>query len=299
MSIQAKVRASKDPRCGTGWKPVPHGFWLAALVIVAVTRAAFAEVTVPFPKSYVTDLANIVEAGMEQRLEGWLAELNQKTKAFVLVLTVPTTDGEPFFDFVQRHAGLWDKKATGTGIGAIICVAIKERQVRIHTSYGLEHILPDSWCGSVSRNNIAANFKRGQFSQGVYEGTVAVANKIADAREITLTGIPNIRCSGRYRGSGTASVGGAICGGLMPLIVIVLIFSSVFGRRRRYGAWRGGGLLEGLLWGSILSSSLRGGRSSWGGGSSLGGFGGGGFGGFGGGGFGGGGFGGGGGGASW
>ena len=115
MSIQAKVRASKDPRCGTGWKPVPHGFWLAALVIVAVTRAAFAEVTVPFPKSYVTDLANIVEAGMEQRLEGWLAELNQKTKAFVLVLTgTPPNYPEYYAQWPDCNAMFGDINGDGT-----------------------------------------------------------------------------------------------------------------------------------------------------------------------------------------
>ncbi len=270
------------------------------LLVLALTHAASAEVTVPFPKSYVTDLANIIEPGTQQRLELWLAELNQKVKAFVVVLTVPTTGGEPFFDFVQRHAETWNKRASGTGVGAIICVAVKERQVRIHTSYGLEHILPDSWCGSVSRNKIAAYFKRGDPNRGMYEGTVAVANKIADAKKITLTGIPNIRHSGQYRQQGSGRARGLACGGLMPMLILFMVIGGAFGRNRRYGAWRGGGLLQGMLLGSILGSTMGGGRSSWGGGGGFGGGGfGGGFGGFGGGGFGGGGFGGGGGGAGW
>lgn len=272
-------------------RPVIGGGFCVMLVLVCAPPA-MGEVTVPYPKSFITDLANIIEPTTQRQLEGWLAELNQKTGAFVLVLTVPTTDGESLFDFVHRHAELWDKQATGTGIGVVICVTIKEREARIHTSYGLEHILPDSWCGSVSRNQIAANFKRGDANRGMYEATVAVATKIAQAKKITLTGIPNIqqrRSSGKGRG--------LACGGGMPFFILLMVVGSAFGRNRRYGAWRGGGMLQGMLLGSILGSSMRGGRSSWGGGG--GGFGGGGFGGFGGGGFGGGGFGGGGGGASW
>ncbi|RJP35660.1 MAG: hypothetical protein C4547_09350, partial [Phycisphaerales bacterium] len=193
-------------------------------------------------------------------------------------------------------ARAWNAETEGKGISALICVAVKERQARIHTSYGIESILPDSWCGTTARNLMAAHFKHGDYNRGMLEGTVAVARRIADAHEISLTGLPNIQAARQRADAG----GGAACaGGICPLLVMLLIVFSVLGRRRRYGAWRGGGLWEALFWGSVINSALGGHRrsSGWGGG----GFGGGGFGGggFGGGGFGGGGFGGGGGGASW
>lgn len=252
-------------------------------------NAARAEVTIADPGTYIVDRAGIVEDGVEQQLEGWLRELEQRTTAQVKVMTVPTTGGEDVFGFAQRHAEKWKLGGKGKDNGALIVMAMQERGVRIQVGYGLEPVLPDSWCGSLSRNVIAAAFKQGRFSEGVYQGTVAVANKIADGANIRLTGIPEFRYR-RSPGSGTV-VGGA---GFSTLFVFILILIALSRRRRHYGRW-GGGLAEGMFWGSILSSALRGGRGShWGGG--FGGGSGGGFGGS----FGGGGrFGGGGGGASW
>ncbi len=285
-------------RCAEG-KRLRCAAAIAALASL-LPLPALARVDVPLPPrdTHVVDRAGIIDDSTERQMNTWLGELDTKAKETILVLTVPTTDGEPFFDFVQRTARVWNEQADDVEITALICVAVKERQARIHTSYGIEHILPDSFCGSVARNNMAAHFKRGDTNRGMLEGTVAVANKVADAHEISLTGMPKMQTA-RHRSS--AGGGAACAGGICPLLFLLLIVFSVLGRRRRYSAWRGGGLLEGLFWGSVLSNALgSGGRSS---GWSSGGFGGGGFGGGGGwgggGGFGGGGFGGGGGGASW
>ncbi len=250
------------------------------------------EVTVSDPGTYVVDRAGIVDDRIEASLNGWLRELEQKTTAQVKVLTVATTNGEDFFTFVQRHAELWQLGKKGKDNGALIAVAVSERKVRIQTGYGLEAVLPDSWCGSLSRSVFAANFRAGKFSDGIYEGTVAVANKVADDAKVTLTGIPNLR----HR---PAADRRPPLAGLIPVVIILIVVLA--SRRRRYrGGWGGGGLWRTIFWGSILRDGLRGGRGFSGFGGFSGGFGGrGGGGGFGGS-FGGGGrFGGGGGGSSW
>ncbi len=266
-------------------------YMIAAIGLGVSAHRAAANVTVRDPGTYVVDRAGIIDDPVERQLEGWLRELEQKTTAQVKVLTVPSTDGEDFFSFVQRHAELWKLGHAGRDNGALIAVAVKEHQVRIQTGYGIEPILPDSWCGTVSRKVFAAHFKRGAYSEGIYQGTIAVANKVADAANVTLTGIPDFR----YAASRGAPVA-AVCGvGLVPFIVLIIVISSISRRRRHYGRWGGGRLMEGLFWGAMINNMMGGRRSSWG----RGGFGGGSGSGFGGS-FGGGGrFGGGGGGASW
>ena len=268
-------------------------------VPIAFCARAAGEVTIQDPGTYVVDLAGIIDPAVRQQLESWLRELEQKTTAQVKVLTAPSTEGEDPFQFGFRHAELWKLGTKGRDNGALIVVIPKSAQqrgdARIYTGYALESVLPDAWCGSLARKAVEEHFKRGQYSEGIYFMAVATANKVADAANTTLTGMPQLRHTDRR-----VFPGGAVCGGsLIPLIVMLIIFSSVTRRARYYGHWGGGGVWRGLLLASLMSNMLGGrGHSSWGGGfSGLGG----GFGrGFGGGSFGGGGrFGGGGGGASW
>lgn len=268
-----------------------RAFPTSAAFVAIIAACATAEVTIPDPGSYIVDRAGIVDDATERQLEGWLRELEQKTTAQVKVLTAPTTDGEDVFGFCHRHAERWKLGKQGKDNGALLCVAVQEREVRIHTGYAIEPILPDGWCGSLTRNVIAASFKQGKFSDGIRQGAIAMANKIADAANIQLTGIPDFR----HRGSSKRNQ--AVGGGFSTLFVLVIVLIAM-SRRRGYRSRWGGGLGEGLFWGSVLSNMLGGGRRH-GGGFSSGFGGGGGFGGFGGS-FGGGGrFGGGGGGARW
>ncbi len=76
---------SKRARCGA---------WLLCALLAFHAPSAQAEVTVKDPGTFVVDKAGVVSADVEQRLEGWLRELEQKTTAQVKVLTVPTLDGD-------------------------------------------------------------------------------------------------------------------------------------------------------------------------------------------------------------
>ncbi len=259
--------------------------WAVVILQVGVSTC-WAEVTVQDPGSYVVDKANVINASEEQQLERWLRELEQKTTVQIKILTVPTVEGEEFFGFTQRHAELWKLGKKGKDNGALIALGLKERKVRLHTGYGLEGILPDSWAGSISRAVATQFFKQGKYSEGLFQMGLATVNKVAEASQVTLTGMPKVQH--QARGGGRS---GGLLGGLIPIIMFFAFASSMRRRRRHYRSWGMGGPMACFL----LGSALGGRHSSWGGGHSAG-FGGG----FGGGSFGGGGdFGGGGGGASW
>lgn len=269
--------------------------WLAA-------TAAHAEVTVRDPGTFVVDQAGIIDAGSRQQLEIWLRELETKTTAQVKVLTVRSTDGEEFFGFVQRHYELWRLGVRGKDNGALIVLSVEDRQVRIHTGYGLEGALPDSFNGTFSRRMRDEYFRRGDYSQGLLGLTTAVIHQVADEYGVKISGMappPAQRQPVRVVRPGFPNL---FCCCILPFILL-MIFPPFTRRRRRHRRNWGGGLGEAIFWGSVLGGGGR--RSSWGGGGwgGGGGFGGGsgGFGGgFGGGSFGGGGrSGGGGGGASW
>lgn len=268
------------------------------IVLVLLAPAWGQKNLVRDPGTYVVDQAGVIQPADKQQLESVLRELQDKTTAQVKVLTVQTTGGEDFFTFVQRHAEAWKLGQKGKDNGALIVLALKEREVRIHTGYGLESVLPDSWSGSVSRSVAAQYFKQEQYSAGLRDLTLAVAGRVAEASGIQLSGMPAGAPRIGPSGAGAQRGGrGNACCCFVAVVVALLIFSA-FGRSFSYN--RGGGRWWPwmLLW-MLMSSGRR--QSHWGGGGIGRGFGGGfGGGGFGGGSFGGGGrFGGGGGGARW
>jgi len=232
----------------------------------------------PAPKTYVADRADIIDSADEQKLIGLLRELEQKTGARVIVLTVQATDGQDIAQYAFERADKWKFGANRKSASVLVVVARKDRKLRIEVGYEWESVLTDGYVGQVGRTYFVPEFKAGRYSQGIFEGTAVLAQKIAEARGVTLTGMPKVRPMAPQPGLGPALLS------LLPLLLLLLLGGMSRSRNRNMLFW-------GLLAGSMMGS--RRGYGGYGGG----GFGGGGFGGFGGGG--GGGFGGGGASGSW
>jgi len=224
------------------------------------------------PSNYVVDLANIVDDTVEARLDNYLRELEQKTSAQMVVLTLTSLEGESLEDFSIRTAhDRWHLGQKGKDNGVLFTVSLNDRKYRMEIGYGLEGILPDSLVGSIGREYLVPNFRKGDYTTGIYAATLAVANIIASDQGVEIAGMPKTRPARGGRSQREVGVFDTI------LTVIFLIGAIIlFIRHPR------------LLLFLLLFSSMGGGRrSGWGGGGGFGGggsFGGGGGGGFGGGG---------------
>jgi uncharacterized protein len=233
--------------------------WLLAIALAAsfAPRAA-AEVTVDDPGTFVVDKASVIDTATKEKLEGYLDELQRKTTAQVKVLTVPTTDGEDIFAFAQRHFERWKLGQRGKDNGVLIVVAVKDHKVWIHTGYGLEGALPDSWEGTLSRKIRDQYFREGRYSDGILEMALAVANKVADEQGVKLEGVPPVRHRAKEPMPPVF-----FCG--LFLVLIILFWLLNLRQRNRYrSAW--GGNLGPVAWGSTF-----GGGSPWSGGGGFGG----------------------------
>ncbi|MDA8172156.1 MAG: TPM domain-containing protein [Nitrospiraceae bacterium] len=241
-----------------------------ALALLGAALAA-AEINLPStPQDYVVDLAGIIDPGVRQRLDGYLQELERKTSAQVVVLTVPDLNGRPIEDFSLSVAEKWKLGQKGKDNGALLLVALKERRYRFEIGYGLEGSLPDSFVGTLGREYLVPNFKRGDYSTGIALAVTAVAQKIAQDSGVRISGLENAPAPLE-----TGTQGGTE--NTFSLIIAGIFFLIVFGLFLRHP-------------GLFLLYLLGGGGGFGGGGFGGGGFGGGGsFGGGGGGGFGGGG----------
>jgi uncharacterized protein len=242
-----------------------------AIIILLIVPLAHALDIPGMPDRYVVDMAGIVDDAVEMKLDGYLKELEQKTTAQVVVLTVESLEGRSIEDFSLQVAEQWKLGQKGKDNGVLILIAFKDRKYRFEVGYGLEGVLPDSLVGSMGREYIVPFFRKGDYSSGTAAAVLAVANEIAKQSGVEITGMPRLRPVTRARHAGKPNPLSTV---LSILFLIGLVF--LFIRHPR------------LLILLLLFSGM--GRRGWGGGySSGGGFGGGSFGGGGGGGFGGGG----------
>jgi len=247
---------------------------LLALTTIGInlilTSAVVGEKNLPAPRYYVEDYANVITSEHEHSLNGICQELEQKTSAQYIILTVNTTEGIPIEQFAIEHAQRWKLGQAGKDNGMLFVLAKNDRKWRFEVGYGLEGFITDQYCGRVGRNTLVPYLKQGKYSEGIYRANLQVIQKIASHYNVKLTGMPKLA----RQALPTRRTRSAPCCGALPLLFLFLILFGAVGRG--LGWW----LFLPLFFGGFGRGGYQGG---WGGSSfGSGGFGGG-FGGFGGG----------------
>ena len=235
----------------------------------------FAEVVIPEkPFNHVVDLAGIIHDNTESNLNRYLLELEQKTTAQMVVLTIPSLEGESIDKFsIETAHQKWKLGQKGKDNGVLLVVSLQDRKYRFEVGYGFEGILPDSLVGSIGRNYLVPYFRKGDFSTGIFTASLAVISEIASDAGVEISGMPSLKSRSQYPYK-TAE--------RRKLSPLNIIFSLLFFMVLIYLFIKHPRFLLLLLMFSMLGGGR---RSSWGGGGGFGGsFGGGGGGGFGGGG---------------
>ncbi len=251
-------------------------FCLTALVSQVRVVSISAEVVIPDrPVNHVVDLAGVINDNVEANLNKYLLELEQKTTAQMVVLTINSLEGESLEDFSINIAHeKWKLGQKDKDNGVLLLVSLQDKDYRFEIGYGLEGILPDSLAGSIGREYLVPYFRKGDYSTGIVKATLAVINIIASDAGVEITGMPRLRSHSPYPSRSMER---------RKPTVLSTIFTILFFIGLVYLFIKHPRLLLFLLMFSMLGGGRRGG---WGG---SGGFGGGSFGGGGGGGFGGGG----------
>jgi uncharacterized protein len=235
------------------------------------------------PQGYVNDFAGVLSAASKAKLTALCAEVDQKAKAQIAVVTVSSLEGEPIEQYSIDLATQWGVGPKQQARGILILLAPNDRKYRIEVGYGLEGILPDGKVGGFGREAVPF-LQRTDYDDAVLLLTQRVASVIAEDQKVTLDALAGAAPPAPAEPYGTSLPMSSI---LWIIIVAVFFFFPVAGF-----------ILRLLFAGSLVSGRRRGGwwmggppygGGSWGGGFGGGGGGGGGFGGFGGGSFGGGG----------
>jgi uncharacterized protein len=253
-----------------------HIFLLITLFLCLITVPVSHSATVPErPPKYVVDLAGIVDDATENRLNGYLQQLEQKTTAQLVVLTIRSLEGESLEDFSIKIAhDKWKLGQKGKDNGVLLVISVKDRKYRIEVGYGLEGVLPDSLVGSLGRNLLVPFLRKGDYSNGIFAVAVAIANEIAADSGVKIDGMPTVKRRSRpirkdQPASPLKTIVTLLFLGLMVILFIknprlfllLLLFSSMGGRR---GAWGGAGGFGGGGFGGGGGGGFGGGGASGG-----------------------------------
>lgn len=245
----------------------------------------------PSPTGFVNDYAGVIDEATKQSLETRLRNFKNSTNPSVeiAVAVVRTTGDRPIFEYsldVARGWGIGSKADDNPS--ALLFVAIDDRKYFTQVSKDLEDELPDGLVGSLQRQYLVPEFRKGNYGKGISDTIDAYIRQIQSKGNGTSeTAGTNSGEDVPRLGDERQSISGTVCCLIAGIVLLILIFAGRGGGggRRGRGGWGGGGFGGALPWiiGSAIANSGSSSGSSWGGSGGWSG-GGGGFGGFGGGG---------------
>ena len=148
--------------------------WLPALLLAADGDVQ----PVPALTAPVTDLADLLPAPDEARLNARLSAFAQEKGSQVAVLIVATTQPEDIFSYSFRVAEAWQLGRKGIDDGVLLVVAAQDRKTHLQVGYGLEGAIPDARAKQILQDIIRPHFKTRDFSGGVIAGAEAVITLI-------------------------------------------------------------------------------------------------------------------------
>jgi uncharacterized protein len=150
---------------------LPIGLFAAALAGCG-SGAAAANDNKPLPAltGRVVDGADLLPPKDEARLADRLAALEKSTSDQLVVVTLPSLDGEPIEAFALRAGRGWGIGRKGVNNGVLLIVAPLEKRVRIEVGSGLEGLLTDEKAWFIIRDQILPRFQQGAYEQGIDAG---------------------------------------------------------------------------------------------------------------------------------
>jgi uncharacterized protein len=186
----------------------------------------------PAPTGYVNDFAHVLSPATEQRVEALCAQVDQKAKAQIAVVTVnsiESNDGgeESIEEFATALEDKWKVGAKGTDRGVLMLFVMKPRGGRIEVGYGLEGILNDAKVGDIGRT-MGPAARQNDYNTAIPLGVSEVAQVIAADANVTLTQTQTVH---RYHEQqvGTPvhlSLWQIIIGGAVVLVILIILIST-------------------------------------------------------------------------
>ncbi len=144
------------------------------VVLLAIVSPVLAAIHFPELTGRVVDNAHILSQSTISSLSQTLEEYENGTSNQLVVVTLPSLEGNTIEDYGYQLGRHWQIGQKGKDNGVLLIVAPNERKVRIEVGYGLEGVLTDAISSQIIQTIILPDFRNKDMEKGVVEGTQAI-----------------------------------------------------------------------------------------------------------------------------
>jgi uncharacterized protein len=217
----------------------------------------------------VHDFGNVVNTEALRTLERWHRELFEKTGVAIVVVTVPSLEGEPIDQFGVRVGTEWGVGKRGEDRGIVVSLAVEERGINISTGYGVEGFLPDGRVGAILDAAVPA-LSQSDFSTGIVQISAVLVEATAREYGVTIEGTEQAAPPAEGRPSERQQIFAGVFAVLLilamfylfirhPALAFLLMQSGTRHGMRTRGRFGGGGFGGGSGFGGFRGGGFGGG----------------------------------------
>lgn len=153
-----------------------------------------AALEVPPLTARVNDTAAMFSPQVVSQTEAVLSQFENSDSTQIVVLTVPSLEGDLLEDYSMRVVEAWKIGQKGLDNGALLLITRDDRRLRIEVGYGLEGSLTDLTAGRIIGQVIVPRFKTGDFDAGLVDGVQAMIQAVRG--EFTASEAPTVKQQG-------------------------------------------------------------------------------------------------------
>ena len=146
----------------------------SCVVLTSVSHALDA----PKLQGHVNDDAGMISASVRAELENELISFEKTDSTQIVILTIPSLEGEGIEEFSIKVAEAWKIGRQGRDNGVIFVVSKEDRKMRIEVGRGLEGSLTDLMAGRIIDLVVKPRFKRGDFDGGFVAGVSSLIDAV-------------------------------------------------------------------------------------------------------------------------
>jgi uncharacterized protein len=223
----------------------------------------FAETPLPaLPENYFNDYAGVVPGETSRRLDDQLRQFERDTSNQLVVAVFRRMETDTsIVDYSQRIFDAWKVGQPKLDNGAVLIVFVENRQLRIHTGYGLEGALPDITAKQIIEDEITPAFRVGDYATGIAAGVEAMMK----ATRGEYQGRGKVAGDRPRSSTGGGGGGSALFITFFAFIIIMRLVSltrgTTYDRRGRHRHRRG--VFFPMMGGGSWGGGSFGGGSSW------------------------------------